>query len=220
MSLLEFLFHSNNYLFTAAIILMLFIAILEGVLAFLGAGISDMIESFIPDISTDFDIDGAQNAFALSKFFAWIRIKQVPILMLLIIFLTSFGLVGLFIQLLLLKFTSIFWSVWIVSIPTIFCSVFLLRIIGGFVSFILPKDESSSISKDELIGYIATITLGSAKKNSPAEARTKDKHGQTHYFMIEPDMDEIEFSQGDRVLILGKIKSHFFATNILPNKLK
>jgi hypothetical protein len=108
MNLIDFLFISNNIIFTSALVLMIFIALLEGILVFIGMGLSDMIDSFIPDFDTDIDFD-VDSGYSLSKFFGWIRLKQVPILMLLVIFLTSFGLIGLLMQAILLNFIGILW---------------------------------------------------------------------------------------------------------------
>ncbi|PLY07774.1 MAG: hypothetical protein C0625_04200 [Arcobacter sp.] len=221
MNILEFIFHQDNILFSSAIILMVFIALLEGVLAVLGAGLSDMLDSFIPDFEPDMDFNiDTDSAYSFTKFFGWIRLKEVPILMLLIVFLTSFGLIGLSIQFVLLKILGILWLQYLIAIPTFILSIFSLRIFGGIIKKILPKDESSSISKDELIGYIATITLGKAKKGLPAEAKTKDNHGQTHYFMIEPENEYEVFEQGEKVLILGQSETSFFATKEIQEKIK
>lgn len=216
---MEFILNSNNYIFTSALVLMLFIALLEGLMSLFGAGMSTMLESIIPDMDIDTDISGDSD-LALSRFFTWIKIKKVPILMLIVIFLTSFGIVGLIFQSFIFDIFGIFLNQWLVTIPTLAISIYMLNLLGGLIAKVLPKDETSSISNDDLIGYIATITLGKAKKGYPAEAKTQDNFGQTHYFMIEPDSDDITFIQGQKVLILGKIKSYYFATDKIPNKLK
>lgn len=222
MSLVEFFFHSDNVIFTSAIVLMIFIAILEGLMVVIGSGISSMLDPLIPDFDVDVDMNAEieSSSFALSKFFSWIRVKQVPVLMLLIIFLMSFGVVGLIFQAILLNLLSTLWFGWIIAIPTFIISLINLRIFGGIIAKILPKDETSSISSNELIGHIATITLGNAKKGSPAEAKTKDTFGQTHYFMVEPEDENTVFKQGDEVLLIQKINTHFLATNQYSEKLK
>lgn len=219
MSLTEFLFHSENFYYSAALVLMLFISILEGVLVLLGAGLSDMIDSLIPDFDIDADVSISDNSFSLSKFFSWIKVKEVPILMLFIIFLSSFGLIGLIIQYILLNLSVTLWTSGLAFIPSFILGIYSLNIFGSFVSKILPKDETSSISRNDLIGHVAVITIGKARKDFPAEAKTRDKHGQTHYFMIEPEETQIEFTQGDRVLILKKLRNGFIGTIDLPDKL-
>ncbi|MGB5919449.1 YqiJ family protein [Arcobacter sp.] len=219
MSLIDFLFSNNNIIFSSALVLMIFIALLEGILVFIGMGLSDMLDSFIPDFDTDIDFN-VDSGYSLSKFFGWIRLKEVPILMLLVIFLTSFGLIGLLIQAILFNFIGILWLQYLVSIPALIFAIISLRIFGGIVAKLLPKDETSSISNDELIGYIAIITLGKATKGSPAEGKVKDKSGQVHYFMIEPENENDVFLQGEKVLISGQNEKLFFAIKDIPEKLK
>jgi len=219
MNLIDFLFISNNIIFTSALILMIFIALLEGILVFIGMGLSDMIDSFIPDFDTDIDFD-VDSGYSLSKFFGWIRLKQVPILMLLVIFLTSFGLIGLLMQAILLNFIGILWFQYLVAIPVFIFSIISLRIFGGLIAKLLPKDETSSISNNDLIGHIAIITLGKAIKGSPAEAKVKDQSGQVHYFMVEPENENDIFMQGEKVLISSQNEKLFFAIKDIPEKLK
>jgi hypothetical protein len=217
MNLIDFLFTSNNIIFTSALILMIFIAVLEGILVLIGVGLSNTFDSLIPDFDTELDVD---TEYSLSKFFGWIRLKQVPILMLFVIFLTSFGLIGLLIQATLFNIIGILWLQYLVVIPAFIFAIISLRIFGGLIAKLLPKDETSSISNNDLIGHIAIITLGKAIKGSPAEAKVKDQSGQVHYFMVEPENENDIFLQGEKVLISGQNEKLFFAIKDIPEKLK
>ncbi len=80
----------------------------------------------------------------------------------------------------------------------------------SFIKF-SPQDESSAIFSEELIGRTATIVLGTAKPNSPAQAKVKDQHGYIHYVMVEPEDDDI-FRQGQVVVLTQKTNIGFQAT--------
>lgn len=140
--------------------------------------------------------------------------------MLVVIFLTSFGLIGLLIQAILFNFIGTLWLQYLVVIPAFIFAITSLRIFGGLIAKFLPKDETSSISNNDLIGYIAIITLGKATKGSPAEAKIKDQSGQVHYFMVEPENENDIFMQGEKVLISGQNEKLFFAIKDIPEKLK
>lgn len=217
MNLIDLLFNSNNIIFTSALVLMIFIAFLEGILVLIGIGVSNTFDSLIPDFDTDYDVD---TTYSLSKFFGWIRLKEVPILMLIVIFLTSFGIAGLLIQTILFNLIGILWLQYLVVIPAFIFAIISLRIFGGLIAKLLPKDETSSISNNDLIGHIAIITLGKAIKGSPAEAKVKDQSGQIHYFMVEPENENDIFMQGEKVLISGQNEKLFFAIKDIPEKLK
>lgn len=71
---------------------MLLIAVLEGVTTILGMGLSSILESLMPEVDMDLDIDadmdGAdiQPSSPLTRMLSWLRIGQVPVLVLLVIF--------------------------------------------------------------------------------------------------------------------------------------
>lgn len=108
--MMEFLLHPQNAIFSFALSFMLVIAILEGIMSILGMGVSSILSTLLPSFDVDLGVDNPN--FSLSKFFNWIRIKSVPILMLMVIFLTSFGTVGLSIQAFLLNNTGTLLNQW------------------------------------------------------------------------------------------------------------
>ena len=75
----------------------------------------------------------------------------------------------------------------------------LLRFGGGVLQKVMPKDETTAVSEDSLIGRVAIITLGQARQGFPAEARVKDQHGYSHYIRLEPDSSDLSFAQGSEV---------------------
>jgi hypothetical protein len=79
-----------------------------------------------------------------------------------------------------------------------------VRWFGGLLARLLPRDETTAVSREALIGRVATIVLGEASINSPAQARLKDQHGQTHYVMVAPDSADERFRSGDAVLLVSR----------------
>lgn len=213
--MLEFLTADGNQPFTVALAVMLIIAVFEGVTTLMGAGISELLDALLPDIDIDVDVDldadSSGSSDSLSRVLGWLRIGQVPVLILLIILLTSFGLIGLGIQSFLHGSVGLLLPGWVASIPALFMSLPVVRVLGGGLAKIMPKDETDAVSEASFIGRIAVITLGSARSGSPAEARLKDEHGQMHYVMVEPDNDNEEFGQGSSVLLVKQESAVFKA---------
>lgn len=219
--MIEFILKSQNFPFTISLTIMLLIALLEGVSTFLGAGLSHLVDSLIPDIDVDADIDidvdadidspDIIHAGILTKTLGWFRIGEVPFLIILIVFLTSFGLVGLFIQTTLFKMTGLILPGLIASAITLPVTLPIVRIFTGIIAKIMPKDETDAVAEKSFIGRMAVITLGKASSGSPAQAKLKDKFGKTHYLMIEPDMENTEFQQGEHVLVVKQTGSGFKA---------
>ena len=66
----------------------------------------------------------------------------------------------------------------------------------GTVKFLLGQEMRAQLAQAGLVGRMATIVLGTARQGSPAQAKVRDQHGQTHYVMLEPDEDGASFQAG------------------------
>ncbi len=210
MTLTAFIADAHNTLFAGALALMMLIALLEGVTTLLGAGLSNLIEGVFPDIELDIDAP-EMSPSALSRLLGWLHVGRVPVLILFIVFLTAFGLIGYAIQSLLLGVIGMMFSGWLVAIGAVLAALPVVRVFGAMLAKVMPQDESSAISETEYIGRVATITLGTARKGYPAEAKLSDQHGQTHYLMVEPEDEANSFHQGDEVLLVARGGNGFVA---------
>ncbi|MCG8552135.1 MAG: YqiJ family protein [Desulfobacterales bacterium] len=204
--MIGFILESRNMPFTVALAIMILIAVLEGATTMIGIGLSNMFETFMPDFDLDADVDldgpDASSPGALTKILGWFRIGQVPFLIILVAFLTVFGLTGLIIQSFILEFTGRLLPGLAASGASLAVSLPLVRMLTGVIARIMPKDETEAVSEKSFIGRVAVITLGKAAKGKPAQAKLKDKFGTTHYIMVEPDLEDDTFRQGDPVLIV------------------
>jgi hypothetical protein len=230
---LEFLLVPQNKPFAVAIAIMFAIAALEVLSTLMGAGLSRMIDSLLPDslgdidldadadidadVDTDIDADidtdvdagvahgggGSGGDFALSVLLGWLCIGQVPILILAIIFLTVFGLSGLLLQGISSSVTGGLLPGGLISFPAAVVGIGGVRVFGRMFARLIPTVQSSAVSKRSFIGRIATITLGTARPNAPTQGKLYDSYGQAHYVMIEPDEDDV-FETGDQVLIVSQ----------------
>ena len=96
--MLDFLLANENLPFTVALAVMFGIAVLEGVMALMGFALSGVLDSLLPDMDFDIEADvyaDLETPSPFSRLLGWLRVGKVPMLMLLIIFLTGFGLIGL-----------------------------------------------------------------------------------------------------------------------------
>lgn len=210
--ILELLTHPSNFIFSIALLLCLFIGVLEIILLLLG-GSSSFFEQFLPDSLTeinnaDVSIEHSNNVF--TQLLEWLYLGKVPLLIWLIIFLTAYGLTGLIIQNIFFLLTEHYFSAWLIAPACLFLCMPIVRYSAAFVTKIIPKDETTAIHSDELIGLTAQIILGEAKPNSPAQAKVKDQFGQTHYVLVEPELDII-FHQGQDVILTQRTKIGFQA---------
>ena len=219
---MELITASQNLAFTVAIVIMFVIALMEGVGMILGVGIFAFMDTLLPDLGLGVDVDMdldvgvdldiSQNSPpAFSRFLGWLRVGQVPILVLLIVFLTAFGLLGLSMQAIVYSMTGHYLPGTIAWLPILLATLPLVRVGGGLLAMVIPQDETDAVAESTFIGRIAVITIGVARWQYPAQAKLKDEHGQSHYVMVEPLNKQDEFPQGIAVLLTQQHGSVFRA---------
>jgi hypothetical protein len=175
--MLEIIAAPANLPFSVALLVMLMIGAVEAV----GLGASAV------HLDLHADADGGD-------LLGWLGIGRVPLLMLLVVFLALFGLIGLAIQ----QFAGPL-SLWI-AVPAAAAGALPLTGFGGRgLARVMPGDETTAVSLDSLVGRRGTITIGTARRGSPAQARVADIHGQPHYVMVEPYDDDHSIGQGETV---------------------
>ena len=213
--MLHFLQAGNNLPFVVSLLLMLLIALLEGVGLLLGGEISSFLDSLVAASDLDMDVnldapDGIQPS-GCTRLLGWLRIGQVPALMLLIVFLTTFGLLGLLLQSTVQTYGGFLLPPLVAIVPVLLLSLPIVRIFGGWLARIMPQDESAAIGEEEFIGRTALITLGRARSSQPASARLTDQYGTVHYLMVEPDTEGVVFEAGQTVILTRRVGAHFEA---------
>ena len=188
-------------------------AALECILLFLGGGSQSVFDQLLPEDSHHVDFHPANNPNIFSKVFDWLYLGQLPLFIWLIIFLTTYGLSGLLIQGIFERFTGHLINGWIISPACLFLCMPLVRFNAKIAEKILPKDETTAIHIEELIGRTAIIILGDARANSPAQAKVQDQYGHTHYVLVEPANGEI-LKQGQSVILMDKTRNGFQAMKV------
>ncbi len=210
----EHFFSSENVPFAAAIVMMVGLGVLEGLGLFFGTGISHLLDSLIPDLDANVDV-GADASTAVdaahgptpglvSHILGWLRVGQVPLLILLVWFLFCFGILGLGLQALLFAVAGFMLPGWLAALPVLVACLPLVRGFGGLVGRLMPKDDTQAVGLDTFVGRIAVVVLGTAKEGEAAQARLTDRFGRAHYVRVEPDAQDLEFPQGTEVLLVKR----------------
>ncbi len=202
----EFLILDSNLPFSISLSIMLIFTLLELVGLFIGLNFSSVFDAVFPDFEFE-----AVNSSSYS-FLVWLNVGKVPLLILLILFLSVFGTLGLAIQMLVMSLINSALPVFIAVVISMLISLFAVHVIGRAVEPLF-SDQSSAVSKESFVGRIATITLGTAKIGQPAEAKVLDKNGYTHYVLIEPfDDDSDSYVKGDEVVVVKSNGSSYLGT--------
>lgn len=188
--------------FWVALLLILGIALLEGIGLLLAVSPSNAVDAWLPD----FD-----DAEWLGRLLGWLHLGRLPSLILLLLFLTGFALFGFALQHLLLGLTGHALPAALASVLAIPAGITTTRSLGSMLARILPRDESSAVSDHSFVGRSAIISAGHARRGLAAQARVKDQHGRTHFLMVEPDLEDELLDEGSEVLLVSKPGSFYRA---------
>jgi len=183
--------------FGVAVVLMTAIALLEGLGLLVAASPSALIDHVLPGV----DADAAQG---LDRLLGWLHLGRVPALVLLLLFLLGYALSGYALQAVALQVKGGLLSAWTAGLLAVPPALALVRALGKPIARLVPRDESSAVSEQSLIGRTGTVSAGSARRGLAAQARVADSFGRIHHLLVEPEREADVFDEGTPVLIVGK----------------
>jgi membrane protein implicated in regulation of membrane protease activity len=171
------------------------IALLEGLGMLIAASPSNLIDEWLPDPSGD---------GALDRVLGWLHLGRVPALVLLLLFLLGYVLFGYGLQMVAFGLLGGYLPAWTAGLLAVPSGLATVRGLGALVAHIVPRDETSIVSEQSLVGRVGVVTGGIARRGLAAQARVRDAYGRSHYVMLEPDLDDETFDVGTQVLIVRK----------------
>ncbi|KTF70332.1 YqiJ family protein [Sphingomonas sp. HT-1] len=186
--MLEVVTASGSMAFVSALALMLLI----GAVQLVGLG-GDWAE-------VNAGVDGDSSVDVLG----WLGVGRVPMLVLIVLFLALFGVLGLVVQQVAHDWFGAPLDGWIVVPGVALASLPLTAVAARAVGRILPRDLTTAVPIESLVGTTARIVIGRATPGSPARAQAHDAHGQVHYVMVEPDSAGQYFEQGEKILLVRR----------------
>jgi hypothetical protein len=182
--------------FLVAIVLLVLIGVVELIALLLGGSALGLLDHSL-------EADGPDG------FLGWLHVGRAPLLVLLALFLTAFAVTGLALNLLTLG-TSGHALPYLVSVPVAAAvAVPMVRVLGGRIGKLVPRDESYAVSHEALVGRIATM-LGHGGAGRPAQAKVADGQGHTLYVMVEPDDTVAVLAAGEQVLLVRQVSGTRF----------
>jgi len=184
----DFLLAAPNFPFAVALLLMFMIGAVEAV----GLGAGAVHLDVGADVDGDFD------------FLGWLGFGQVPLLILLVIFLALFGIMGIAGQQLAAALLGSPLSPWVAAPIAAVAALPLLGMTARGAARIMPRDETTAVDRDSLVGKRATVTVGTARMGSPARATVRDHFGLVHHVMVEPTLENTDVTEGQSLLLVRR----------------
>lgn len=196
-----FLLAQANLPYTIAFVVVIVLGGIELLAIVAGLSILSALDEWVP---LDVDYDANVSVGGITGLIGWLCLNRLPLLIWFVLALSSFAIAGYSVN-----FVSL--QVGMALLPQLFSLPFAIlmtgfscRYLGSVIANVLPKNESSAISLDDLNGCVGTITLGCAIKGMPSEALVRDKFQQKHYVLVEPEFSGIEFNVGVQVVLLKR----------------
>ncbi|MEA1618651.1 DUF1449 family protein [Erythrobacter sp. T5W1-R] len=172
-------------------------------------GLGDMLEG-----AGDFDSpDGLEAGGFGEALTSLLGLGRVPLLIWLASLLLTFGSIGLIGQSVIAELLgaplSAGWATLLAGAAALPLNSLAVRPLGA----VMPKDETTAITLDELVRREAEIQIGTARAGSPARAKVIDRHGQAHFVMVEPHDATIALQTGDTVLLVRREGPTFYGVH-------
>lgn len=223
--MIETLTAPGNAPFVVALLVMLGLAIVECVALFTGFSLNDMVDEFVVPHSgveslghaTGMEATGPEAAGLVGRFLAWLYIGKVPVLMVLIVLLTVFGVVGLVTQGVIRSVLGTAAPSLLAAPAVLIVTLPLVRACTAGLARVLPRDETSAVDPSTFVGHTARVISGIARTGLPAEARLRDSFGTDHHVLVEPEEPGQSFPTGSIVLLVRQTGGGRFSAIANPN---
>lgn len=135
----------------------------------------------------------------------------LPFVVWLSFFLATFGLVGLSLQQLVTSFFGAPFGPGAATAMGLLAAWPVNTVITRLLGRVWPRDETTAVPVDALLGRKGTIEIGRATRGSAARAQVRDVHGQVHLVMVEPHEDSAVLGEGCEILLVRRDGETFYA---------
>jgi hypothetical protein len=140
----------------------------------------------------------------------WLNAGRVPLLILIMIMLGSFGALGYMIEGVSHSFVG--WlPTFMAAIPAFIVTIPVTRRVSLLVSKVVPRDETYVVEAGSLVGQTGVIVTGPLAENTIARVKVKDAHGNQHFPWVRTKDPNLKLDNGDHVLLVEHIGSEYLA---------
>ena len=140
----------------------------------------------------------------------WLNAGRVPLLILIMIMLGSFGALGYMIEGVSHSFVG--WlPTFMAAIPAFILTIPVTRRVSLLVSKVVPRDETYVVEAGSLVGQTGVIVTGPLAENTIARVKVKDAHGNQHFPWVRTKDPNLKLDNGDHVLLVEHIGSEYLA---------
>lgn len=194
-------------------------AIALAIMVLLALGQALGLGGFEIDAESEIDLDANASLGPIDGLLSFVGIGRLPFTIWLALFLLLFAALGVSVQMLAGALTGGPLNLLLASAVAAIGALPVTGALSRPISAILPKDETSAVSTDTLLGRRARMGTGRACVGYPAKAVVFDHYGQMHNVMVEPHEAGAHFVEGDEVLLVRRTGETFFAVAVHDRRL-
>ena len=208
---MELFFAPQSWPFLLALVLLIILAVIEGMALLLGFSLSGWLDELIPEPPA------GEGAGFFDAWLGWLHVGKVPVLIIFAILLTAFSVLGFVLNGLVQALFGFYLPSFVAAVAAFCGALPVVRISAAAIARLVPYDESSAEPLENLVGHVAVIINGTARKGYPAQARVKNAHGRTLYVHVEPDGEDVSLNSGESVLLVKQISGSRFLAIANPH---
>jgi hypothetical protein len=189
----------------------LFLFLLLGVLQLAGFAMSSepfsFMEDWAPDLDVDADPSGAASLF--ESVAAFLYFGRIPLIISVLWSLFSFSAIGYNLQLgLLMLGLGPLGPLW-AALPALLLTLPVIAAGNRVMARLLPRDESTAVSEEALVGVSGEIVIGTVTHAASSEAKVRDHLGSVHYIQVVSENEGDRFERGDSVLTVRRLDHRY-----------
>lgn len=194
----------DTYPFAIAALILVGLVLVEIVAMLVGFSLSTTLDIDAPGHSVE-----ASPESVLGAWMSWLNAGGVPLLVLLMIWLAMFAIMGFAIQAIAAAVLAPL-PVALASLGAVALAVPASRTLSRWTARIIPREETSAVTQQELIGLTGIVVLGPLDQGKPGQVRVKDLHGNLHVLRARAAGDHV-IAKGASVLIVDGANGLFQA---------
>ena len=191
-------------------------AVALGVLALLAVVQAIGLGDVLGDADADIDLDADGEVGLGGAVAGVLGLGRLPLMIWLAVLLADFALVGLSGQQLVEELTGSMLPPWSAGLLALVGALPLTGLLARPLARIVPRDETTAVPIDSLVGRRGRIVIGRATRGSPARTAVADAHGHLHHVMAEPPDAGTVLTEGEDVLLTARDGELFQAIRVGP----
>lgn len=199
-NILDFFVAPGNIAFLVAGCVVLAVLLIELMATFIGFS----LHMFDADV----DIPLSKGA-EMDGFLGWLNPGNVPVILLLTMFLGCLSLVGFVGN---WVWTGLGFNILSPLFTTPIVGATVLPIVSKFsaiMGHMLHQEDSNAVTLDDMLGYYGVVTLGPVQDRVAGQARFRDDHGISHYVDVVAETGQT-IDIGDDVVLLQRLAEGSF----------